>query len=280
MSKPAHLQLHPWNAAFTWTDHGGPLWALTQAQGYRFDRDGFLVLSDVVERDLLGRVEAELDRYESEVDATLARHGRSAISESGAITFSEHLVVHSPLLRSLAAHPTIVGLCHDLIGPSVRLYWDQAVYKKPEKPRRFPWHQDNGYTYVEPQHYLTCWLAVNDATTENGCPWVVPGVHRQGTLAHSFVEPLGFECFADHPDKMPIPVRAGAAVVFSSLTPHLTGPNTTQEVRKAYILQYAPDGAETLAGDPATGGPVSRRRCDARDRQFPVLSDGRRVPTV
>ena len=83
----------------------------------------------------------------------------------------------------------------DLIGPDVNLYWDQAVYKKPEKPRRFPWHQDNGYTFIEPQHYLTCWIALTDATEDNGCPWVAPGLHRSGTLAHRYVEPLGYECF-------------------------------------------------------------------------------------
>jgi ectoine hydroxylase-related dioxygenase (phytanoyl-CoA dioxygenase family) len=66
------------------------------------------------------------------------------------------------------------------------------------------------------------------------------------------------------------PVRAGSAVVFSSLTPHLTGPNTTEQTRKAYIVQYAPAGAVTRTAD----GP---RSCDDPDRQFPVLRDGRAV---
>ncbi|MEZ5248214.1 MAG: hypothetical protein R2713_03060 [Ilumatobacteraceae bacterium] len=48
-------------------------------------------------------------------------------------------------MRQFASRPEFADLCHDLVGPDVRLYWDQAVYKKPEKPRRFPWHQDNGY---------------------------------------------------------------------------------------------------------------------------------------
>ena len=85
----------------------------------------------------------------------------------------------------------MTDLCADLLGPDVNLYWDQAVYKKPEKPRRVPWHQDNGYTYIEPQQYLTIWLALTDATEDNGCPVVAPGVHRMGTLAHTYVEPLG-----------------------------------------------------------------------------------------
>ena len=35
-------------------------------------------------------------------------------------------------------------------------------------------HQDNGYAYVHPQQYLTIWLALTDATVDNGCPWVAP----------------------------------------------------------------------------------------------------------
>ena len=165
-----------------------------------------------------------------------------------------------------------------MIGPDVNLYWDQAVYKKHQKPRRFPWHQDNGYAYVEPQQYLTCWLALTDATAENGCPRVLPGVHRQGTLAHTYRDPLGFELVQtpDPDDVVVAEVSAGGVVLFSSLTPHLTGPNHTDEVRKAYILQYAPTGAEVLVGDPPSP-PSSRQRADAPDRQFPVVRDGHSV---
>ena len=89
------------------------------------------------------------------------------------------------------------------------LYWDQLVYKSPQKPREFPWHQDNGYVFIEPQQYLTIWLALTDATVDNGCPWVAPGGHRHGTLAHRYVHPLGLQCFDDHPDATPAPVAAG-----------------------------------------------------------------------
>ncbi|HEV2369264.1 MAG TPA: phytanoyl-CoA dioxygenase family protein, partial [Acidimicrobiales bacterium] len=163
------------------------------------------------------------------------------------------------------------------VGRDVRLYWDQAVYKKPEKPRRFPWHQDNGYNFVDPQAYLTVWVALTDAVEANGCPQVAPGIHRRGTLRHRFVAPLGFECFPDPPDVAVAAVPAGGAVVFSSLTPHLTGPNTTGAPRKAYILQYAPTGAAMLRGDPEAGPPSGRVVCDEPNRQYEVLRAGRRV---
>jgi hypothetical protein len=57
-------------------------------------------------------------------------------------------------------------------------------------------------------------------------------------------------------------------VVFSSLTPHRTGPNLTDSVRKAYILQYAPDGARVVQTD---------TRCDDPHRQYIVLRAGARI---
>jgi phytanoyl-CoA hydroxylase len=270
------LERHPWNQGFRWRSPAPPFRGLTEAQAAQFDTDGFVVLDDVVPPDVLAEVVDEIDGFEAATDDQLRRQadGRALIAETGAITFSVHLVKRSARLRAVAASRRFTDLCADLVGPDVNLYWDQAVYKKPEKPRRFPWHQDNGYAFVEPQQYLTCWLALTDATEDNGCPWVAPGLHRQGTLAHRWVDPLGFECFPEPPAAVAAPVRAGGMVVFSSLTPHLTGPNTTAEVRKAWIVQYAPAGARLPKGDPAAGPPAVSEACDDPDRQFSVLRAG------
>jgi hypothetical protein len=64
-------------------------------------------------------------------------------------------------------------------------------------------------------------------------------------------------------------------VVFSSLTPHCTGPNRTDDVRKSYIVQYAPDGAEVVTVGASKGS--GRARADAPDRQFRILQGGRPV---
>jgi phytanoyl-CoA hydroxylase len=267
---------HPWNRAFEWEDRAGAPATLSPDQVGQFDALGYVVVPDLLDAGSLATVVAETDAFEAEADALLQSSdgGRVSIAETGAITFTVHLAARSAVLRELTRTPAMVGLCADLVGPDVNLYWDQAVYKKPEKPRRFPWHQDNGYAFVEPQQYLTVWLALTDATVDNGCPWVVPGLHRMGTLQHTYVHPLGFECLTEPDGAVPAPVAAGGGVVFSSLTPHLTGPNTTDAVRKAYILQYAPAGAEVLRGDPAAGPPSLREPADAADRQYPVLRGG------
>jgi ectoine hydroxylase-related dioxygenase (phytanoyl-CoA dioxygenase family) len=274
------MQAHPWNESFDWQDHEGPFTTLTPEQVKKFDEEGFVVVPDLVDADTVAEVRDDLDRLEAEVDAFLQTRedGRFSITETGALTIAIHAVTRSEKARALSAHPAILGLCADLIGPDVRLYWDQAVYKKTEKPRRVPWHQDNGYTYVEPQEYLTVWLALTDATEENGCPEVAAGAHREGTLLHHYVEPLGWECLEEGTPSVKAPVPAGGAVVFSSLTPHRTGPNLTDEVRKAYILQYCPSDAEILQGEPSKGPAVNRVPCTAPERQFEVLRAGEPVP--
>jgi ectoine hydroxylase-related dioxygenase (phytanoyl-CoA dioxygenase family) len=207
------MERHPWNTAFEWTDHSGAPRRLSTDEVAQFDADGFVVLPDLVDAATVAAVRDDLDVLEAEVDAFLQTRedGRFSIAETGALTLAVHAVTRSTAARALSTHPALLDVCADLVGPDVRLYWDQAVYKKTEKRRRVPWHQDNGYTYVEPQEYLTVWLALTDATLDNGCPEVAPGCHRLGTLAHHYVDPLGWECLEEGTPSVAAPVPAGGA---------------------------------------------------------------------
>ena len=262
---------HAHNQGFVWRERGAaPLRRLTPEQTAAFDDVGFFVVRRAFTEQELDAVEAAIDPLEAEHERRLrANEGNNAISSADAITFTGHIVKRSDVLRDFAAHPAIADICHDLIGDDVRLYWDQSVYKKSGKPQEFPWHQDNGYTFVEPQQYLTLWIPLVDVDVDNGCPWIAPGMHKLGTLEH-WPTPVGLRCLEEAPDAVPVAARRGDVIVFSSLAPHRTGPNLKQgTVRKAYILQYAPDGAEAIKD----GKRISQ---DDPDRQFFVLQDGRR----
>jgi ectoine hydroxylase-related dioxygenase (phytanoyl-CoA dioxygenase family) len=247
---------------------------VTPEQARAYDEQGFFVIEDAFDAETVAGLIEDLDPAEAEVEAFLqTRPDRKLfIARADEITFTTHMVTRSGRARTFTRSPFFQDLVHDLIGPDVRLYWDQAVYKKPRTEAPFPWHQDNGYTFVEPQQYLTCWVALTDADLKTGCPWVVPGLHRYGTLAHEMTE-LGWQCFAEPPvPPVAVPVRAGGAVVFSSLTPHKTGPNQSADhVRKAYIVQFAPEGAATVQ---ERDGDLVRTPCAAPERQYPVLVGG------
>ena len=244
------VQDHPFNRAFHWPDRPTTgLRRLTAEQVAQYNEQGFCLLTGATPPDTVAELIAAIDPIEAQVgDYTIVLEDRTAFTyEADAMTFANDLVLASPQVRAFCASPLFQDVTHDLLGDDVRLYWNQAVYKKPDKGRTFPWHQDNGYTYCEPQAYLTCWLALTDATVDNGCPWVIPGLHRRGRA---------------------VPAAAGDMVIFSSLTPHKTGANVTDGVRKALILQYAADGACRIDTD---GRTVPQ---DDLERNFPILRGG------
>lgn len=263
------VQLHPLNNDFHWRDVSTrePR-RLTPGEVAQFNDEGFVKLEGVFTPEEIAAVTAAIDPLEAQEEARLRDNGgRHFISQADVITFTVHLVKRSPVLKAFAAHPALKDICHDLIGGDVRLYWDQSVYKKSAEEREFPWHQDNGYTFIEPQAYLTLWLPLIDTDAENGCPWVVPGLHKRGTLKHR-PSAIGHVCIEETDEAVCVPGKAGDVIAFSSLTPHRTGPNLRLgTVRKAYILQYAPDGAYTIVDG-------VRKLQDDPDRQFRILQDG------
>lgn len=263
------MQRHPLNTDFRWQQPPPPYELITDAQARAYREVGAFVLPEVFAASELAALTAALDPYEVAANDALLQvdADQPSIARRDEIVFRAHIVSDCEAARAFARHPVLTALCRDLIGPRVRLYWDQLVYKRPGTAAEFPWHQDNGYTFITPQQYLTCWVALTDADETNGCPWIAPGMHRFGTLAHRWTE-LGFQCLPGAPaNAVPLPVKAGSVAVFSSLTPHRTGPNLTAAVRKSYILQYAPDGAVAHART----GPM--QRADDPRRQFLVVGD-------
>lgn len=228
---------------------------LSAAEIEAYNRDGYVLLRGAVDEATLAAVTTELDALEAELESTPITLGGELAYDypRDAITFVKQPIARAPAVRAFLTSPLFQGLAHDLVGAGARLYWDQAVYKKPGKGPEFPWHQDNGYTFTEPLTYITCWVPLGDASVEDGCPWVAPGAHRHGVLAHAR-GPWGLEIegvaslLEDHPPA-PTPVAAGDLVVFSSLMPHRTGPNGGGRIRKALIAQYIADGAVVLEPD-------------------------------
>ena len=239
-------------------------------------------MPDLFDAELVARVRDEIDGFERQIDAFLASRddGRFSIAETGAITFSVHLVARSPLLRELSVHPTVVGICADLIGPDVNLYWDQAVYKKPEKPRRFPWHQDNGYTFVEPQQYLTIWVALTDATRDNGCPVVAPRLPPARDARTHLRRParLGVPARSAGDSRRRDPRRRRRRVLVAHPAPHRPEHDRrgAQGLHPPVRTRRAPRCcAATRATEPTT-----REPCNAPDRQYPVLVRGAQPTSV
>ena len=182
----------------------------------------------------------------SECDEILEHVERAAFEldlgekADGPLSYRPMMHLASPELTAVATDARWAPIVMPLIGTGdARLYWEQAVSKPPHARTELPWHQDNGYTPLVPEEYVTCWLALDDADVDNGCLWVIPGSHRQGTLKHhNGAGPFRVGHDGPDVDGVSVPVTRGSVLVFSSLLMHRSGPNTTDRPRRAWILQY------------------------------------------
>ena len=87
-------------------------------------------------------------------------------------------------LLACAAHPEILDMVEQIIGPDI-IMWGSQVFSKPASDGlAIPWHQDGQYWPVRPLRTVTVWIAIDRADVDNGCMRVVPGTHRQGLMAH------------------------------------------------------------------------------------------------
>ncbi len=161
--------------------------------------------------------------------------------EDGALRYQPMLFDRSETLTGYIVDPRILEIMAELIGPNVRMYWEQLVAKPPQARTELPWHQDDGYAPTDPPGYVTCWLALDDADTSNGCIWVIPESHRDGIYPHRMDGPNfrnGIDGFAGDTRGIPVPIRKGQALLFNSLLFHRSGPNTSDTNRRAWIIQY------------------------------------------
>lgn len=137
-------------------------------------------------------------------------------------------------------HPHIVGLLESLIGKEPILFQDMALVKPPFIGTEKPWHQDNAYFAVEPLDAVCgVWIALDDATVENGCMHVLPGGHKHGAFKH--IHDRDCEIPLPKIDESlirPVPIPAGGGMFFKGMLPHQTPPNSSPERRRALQFHY------------------------------------------
>ena len=147
---------------------------------------------------------------------------------------------HPFFTRLASDDPRLVGTIGRLIGEEARLKAEMALSKPPFIGSEKPWHQDNAYfNWLPLDKVATAWIALDDATVENGCMHLLPGDHALGPLRHHHT--IDCEILPDRIDKgraLPVPLRAGGVLFFSAMLPHQTPPNQSDGRRRALQFQY------------------------------------------
>lgn len=142
-------------------------------------------------------------------------------------------------LKDIAFHPKLMRVVETILGAKAELYQSMALIKPPHG-REKPWHQDHAYFDLTlDTKVVGVWIALDEATVENGCMRVLPGWHQRGPFPHFMVRDWQLcddQTQAYKTQCVAVPLKPGGCLIFDSFIPHGTPSNHSQLRRKA--LQY------------------------------------------
>lgn len=150
----------------------------------------------------------------------------------------------------------LLDIVESLIGPEITSNPIQHVRIKPPSKQLYEheirahiahtdWHQDRAVTLEEADNtrMVTVWIAVTDATVENGCLQVIPKSHRNPMLTHCPRPQLAIpDSQFESAKAKPLPVRSGGIILFDPLTIHGSLGNQSDHVRWSFDLRYHATG--------------------------------------
>jgi phytanoyl-CoA hydroxylase len=242
----------------------------------RYRRDGYVVVPGVLDdhevaaarseataicRGLRGRIDGMPPPEQT--DPTEA-------PPSDADVLRRYLCIHFPhktsaLMARLATQAAVLGVLTRVIGPDVKMMQSMLFIKSEGKPGQ-AWHQDEAHIPTRDRSLTAVWIALDDATVENGCLWVIPGSHRSGVLFPTRLQDdRRFDCTDEafdfgYPDTdaVPVEVPAGTAVVFNGYLLHRSLPNTGRHgMRRALVNHYMSATSPLPWTAPAPGEPMA-----------------------
>ena len=253
---------------------------LSPAEVERFHKDGYLKFRRVLDtgavttlRDSLDRVireEQSLEEVSDRPPEFAFGHDRKATATLARPDRAIHQFVNmwkvSPEFRAVLDNPLIVGAIRELMAvDAIRLWHDQVISKPPGDNGHFACHHDFYFWPLDRPTMISCWLALDDATPENGCMHVIPGSHRDprfqpvdcdmGDDIKLTPAPLGQgkpgslydEVRTWQPERAgPVVLQAGECMFHHCLNYHMTPQNRTDRQRRAFVMIFMPDGTRYL----------------------------------
>jgi phytanoyl-CoA hydroxylase len=156
---------------------------------------------------------------------------------------------HDPRIEAIAFKPELLAIVRRLLGAEPELFQDMALMKPPGIGREKPWHQDHAYFNLpEGTPVVGVWIALDEATAENGAMVMLPGAHRQGPRPH-FQRRDWQLCDTHVPEggKVVVPLPRGGALIFDGLVPHGTPNNNSQNRRRALQFHFVAAGTPRIS---------------------------------
>ena len=165
-------------------------------------------------------------------------HTWAGVDQSLQLKGFHDLTYHDGVFTRMVAHPRLVAVLTQLIGPNVQLHHTKMLVKPPEHGAPFPMHQDYPY-FPHARHSVTAAsIHLDDATEENGCLRLIPGSHKLGPIAETGESNELDSAKYPIEEGVPVPGKAGDVLLFNYLTIHGSGVNRSTRTRRNVLFEY------------------------------------------
>lgn len=260
---------------------------LTDEQVASFHRQGFLAGVQVLDD---RQVESLCSELSGLMDPSHPAHGLFYEYHSNESSDPNTVLFHAlgawrtgPAFHDVLWSPAFVMAASQLLdGAAVRFWHDQLFCKPAHHGGVVAWHQDYSYwTRTQPMSHLTCWIALDDSTRDNGCLYYVPGSHRWDLLPitgltgdmNEIMTVLSREQKeAFRP--VPVELKRGQCSFHHPLMVHGSYENRSERPRRATLINVFRDGVRSASDEELlTGVPVIPKGGKMEGRFFPLLFD-------
>jgi ectoine hydroxylase-related dioxygenase (phytanoyl-CoA dioxygenase family) len=237
------------------------------AQREFFEKNGYLVVDQLLDAAALAELRAMVDgvldgtvkpqaiggapasdEFQLQMEPAVAND--PAVPRRDKIRVAFHLCHNHPFFWGHVTRPEILNVVSNLMGPDLKLYTDQLFVKPAHHGSEVGFHQDSAYWLpLEPHNLVSCWVALDDSTVQNGCVHVIPGSHHKLLPHHDLDGPQSLGLLEDEVDvsvEVPVEIKAGGAMFHHSCLIHRSFPNRSDKGRRGLVAIYLPSDLQLV----------------------------------
>lgn len=212
---------------------------------------GYLIATDLLSPEEIDELKQETARIFRGQRGTLEGLVKVDDDEPDTEVLKKYVAIHfphkiSPVIRRYLSHPKVVDVLTNVVSPNVKCMQSMLFVKAPGKAGQ-AWHQDEYFIPTRDRSLVGAWVAIDDATVDNGCLWIIPGSHQPGFIRprvanhsdeYADVDTIDVSEF-DSSAMVPVEVKSGSVVFFNGYVLHSSQRNKTPDrFRTALVNHY------------------------------------------
>jgi len=208
-------------------------------------------------RSIFSTLHEDRDRDQYFLDSAEAVHcflEEDAVDDAGELNRCKELAINKighamhdlvPEFSRFCRLPVFGDTLREIGCRTPKLWQTMYIFKQPRIGGEVRWHQDGSYLIADPPGVTGCWVALEEASRENGCLWMQAGGHRSPLREIFEVEPgassgvlrkLDTTPWPGPDSAIPLEVSAGSVVFFHDHMPHYSSQNRSEHSRHAFTM--------------------------------------------